>query len=107
MCPPGISIQIMLYNYDIALSVYIYVGLILFCTAIIVYHMNRVLMENHQLRNRNYELATTLQTAELQTGSPYYSSTLRNLVSEKSNGAYYESLESQVYAAPHAVLRRR
>jgi hypothetical protein len=98
----------MLYQHDLALSVYIYVGLILFITAILVYHMNRVLVENHTLRNRNYELATALQTAELQTGSPYYSSTLRNLVSEKSNGVYYESLESRVAApSPHAVLRQR
>lgn len=77
-------------------SLYIYIGLILFCVTFIVYHVDGVLRENYRLRNRNYELAQFLQTAELQTGTPYYSATLRNLVMEKSNGMYYESLESRI-----------
>lgn len=76
-------------------SVYLYIGLILFIVSYIVYHIDGVVKENKQLRNRNYELAGALQVAELQTGNPYYSATLRDLVNEKSNIPYYESLESR------------
>ncbi len=74
----------------------LFFALFLFSAAFIVYHMDGVLRENLRLRNRNYELAQCLQTAELQTGTPYYSATLRDLVMEKSNGLYYESLESRI-----------
>ena len=77
-------------------SLYIYLGLILFSVSFIVYHVDGTLRENYRLRNRNYELASALQAAELQTGAPYYSATLRGLVTEKSNGLYYESLESRI-----------
>ncbi len=82
--------------YLIDSSIYLYTGLILFCVTFIVYHIDAVLRENRLLRNRNFELAGCLQLAELQTGTPYYTATLRDLVMEKSNIQYYESLESRI-----------
>jgi hypothetical protein len=76
-------------------SFYLYIGLILFIASYMVYHIDGVLRENYRLRNRNFELAGALQLAELQTGTPYYSATLRDLVNEKSGVQYYESLESR------------
>ena len=77
-------------------SLYLYLGFILFIAAYVIYQVDGVLRENYRLRNRNYELAGCLQTAELQTGTPYYSATLRDLVMEKSNVQYYESQESRI-----------
>ena len=78
----------------------ILVGLLAVCLYVIGLSF---IKQQELLKERNYMLAQMLQTAELQTGTPYYSSVAADATDYEYNRPFFTALQNRIkYPQPPA-----
>jgi hypothetical protein len=77
-----------------------YIALICGLTFAIYTLIKVMVAENQKLRSRNFTLAQMLQTAELQTGTPYYSSVAADATAGESSKVFLRQIQSRIYNPP-------
>lgn len=77
-----------------------YIALVCGATFLIYALIKSMAAENQKLKARNYTLAQMLQTAELQTGTPYYSSVAAEATTGESSKTFLRQIQSRIYNPP-------